>query len=487
MSVEWVLDDHVSGAGKAKSGDSPMCIKKPSIECLNARFLEEQKLLKSGKNMQSVNIVVETQSALQEQMLLAAYGEWDAIDIKTISNISPTNKQLKSATASTQVDMLLTTKSKCDSKADDPHEEDDCEDEDEDEDDDEDVDDEEDDDDDDDSCSDQSSTTSTSTSNNQRGEGGRVCDCCYCEVFGHGMPAVAPTSRNYNEMRERLRMRLSKRKAEKCEKNGATNAIAVENNIKPKENNEVEDKRDLEELINFINGTDNNVKDKKKKEKQKKKKEKKTDIKKEKENKPITNNSNSKTAETKNQKFDKSIDHSKEINGSNHCHQNNIKLKEQQPKHDHLVHDSKLNHEISLDLLNTNQMTHSVPNCNNSINGVTNGNTRNKNGNNKKKIKISNEKKEDNNSSQTAVDIQHQNLSVNHNKTNERLVCNGVIPHHKTNGNISNGSQQLSLSPERVDSDMRHIKAKQNKIHKNKKKNNSDETLSPGMSSLGFV
>jgi len=28
LSVEWVLDDHVSGAGKAKSGDSPMCIKK---------------------------------------------------------------------------------------------------------------------------------------------------------------------------------------------------------------------------------------------------------------------------------------------------------------------------------------------------------------------------------------------------------------------------------------------------------------------------
>ena len=314
FSVEWVLDDHVSGAGKGKSrsdsggsGDSPMCIKKPSIECLNARFLEEQKLLKSGKNMQSVNIEVETHSALQEQTLLAAYGEWDAIDIKTITNLPPPNKHLKSSTASTQVDLLLTSKSKNESpKIVETNDEDECDEDDDCDEEEEDVDDEEDEEEDDDSCSDQSSTTSTSTSNNQRGEGGRVCDCCYCEVFGHGMPAVAPTSRNYNEMRERLRMRLSKRKAEKCEKNSTQNGIAIENSCKSKDQIEKEDERDLEELINFINGTDANGKDKKKREKQKKKtKEKKVvdnkDVKigrLEKENKPITtttNNSNSKT------------------------------------------------------------------------------------------------------------------------------------------------------------------------------------------------
>ncbi|XP_031785346.1 uncharacterized protein LOC100114737 isoform X2 [Nasonia vitripennis] len=44
----------------------------------------------------------------------------------------------------------------------------------------------------------------------------RHCDCCYCEVFGHGVPSVAPVSRNYNEMRERLRQILSKKKAKVC-------------------------------------------------------------------------------------------------------------------------------------------------------------------------------------------------------------------------------------------------------------------------------
>ncbi|XP_058803780.1 mucin-4 [Phymastichus coffea] len=44
----------------------------------------------------------------------------------------------------------------------------------------------------------------------------RHCDCCYCEVFGHGVPSVAPVSRNYNEMRERLRQLLSKKKAKVC-------------------------------------------------------------------------------------------------------------------------------------------------------------------------------------------------------------------------------------------------------------------------------
>ncbi|XP_015791297.1 uncharacterized protein DDB_G0271670 [Tetranychus urticae] len=138
-----------------------------------------------------------------------------------------------------------------------------------------------DDDDDDESCSDQSSTTSTSTSNNQRVDGGRVCDCCYCEVFGHGMPAVAPTSRNYNEMRERLRSRLNKRKAERgrCENRSNVSAIG---NDKRKEVVGKEDNRDLEELLNYIEGTTNRDankpgKTKKKKEKQKKKKEKQKD------------------------------------------------------------------------------------------------------------------------------------------------------------------------------------------------------------------
>ncbi|KAF3852426.1 hypothetical protein F7725_005781, partial [Dissostichus mawsoni] len=61
-----------------------------------------------------------------------------------------------------------------------------------------------------DSCSEHSSSTSTSTNQKE----GKYCDCCYCEFFGHGGPPAAPTSRNYAEMREKLRLRLTKRKEE---------------------------------------------------------------------------------------------------------------------------------------------------------------------------------------------------------------------------------------------------------------------------------
>ena len=545
FSVEWVLDDHVSGAGKGKtrsdsggSGDSPMCIKKPSIECLNARFLEEQKLLKSGKNMQSVNIEVETHSALQEQTLLAAYGEWDAMDIKNITHLPPPNKHLKSSTASTQVDLLLTSKSKNDSpKVVEHNDEDECEDDEDCDDEEEDVDDEEDEEEDDDSCSDQSSTTSTSTSNNQRGEGGRVCDCCYCEVFGHGMPAVAPTSRNYNEMRERLRMRLSKRKAEKCEKSGAQNGIPIESNCKSKDQIEKQDERDLEELINFIEGTDTTVKDKKKREKPKKKsKEKKTvdskDVKTstarvEKENKPISNNSNSKTAEKinnnnnkSNHKSDhKSTDQQKDMtsnvnnNNSNHCHQNSItsktQLKEQHSSttkpSEGLIRRDSLNAKHCADpskppngiksdywLLDLDSIQSTPNHLNNSINGVSNGSAaknnakNNNNKNNKKKIKISNDKREDNHLNPNSV----HNIQNNH-KSNitEQIVCNGYIPHHKQNGTVvSNGLKQnnISSSPERVvDNELRHnIKQRQNTKRQTNRKKNTDEALSPGFPSI---
>ncbi|XP_023213677.1 uncharacterized protein LOC111616502 isoform X1 [Centruroides sculpturatus] len=109
----------------------------------------------------------------------------------------------------------------------------------------------------DDSCSEQSSSTSTS---NQRES--RVCDCCYCEVFGHGVPAVAPVSKNYPEMRERLRLRLSKRKAET---GGPT--TKSQDTIEP-----AVDNRALEELLNFINGNNNSPNKSKASKRQKKKK-----------------------------------------------------------------------------------------------------------------------------------------------------------------------------------------------------------------------
>lgn len=53
--------------------------------------------------------------------------------------------------------------------------------------------------------------------------GDKHCACCYCEVFGHGGPSVAPVSRNYPEMRERLRLLLSKKKrSHRAQQQGTT-------------------------------------------------------------------------------------------------------------------------------------------------------------------------------------------------------------------------------------------------------------------------
>lgn len=99
----------------------------------------------------------------------------------------------------------------------------------------------------------------------------RVCDCCYCEVFGHGVSPVAPTSRNYAEMRKRLRQRLSKkRRAEECDKScpddskddsstdkggGGTSTADQSLQVSNKSNARVVDQRNLDELLEFINGT----------------------------------------------------------------------------------------------------------------------------------------------------------------------------------------------------------------------------------------
>lgn len=501
FSVEWVLEDQYSGKGKP-NGDSPKCIKKPSIECLNARFLEEQKMLKSGKNMQSVNIATETQSALQEQLLLSAYGEWDSNDNqKSLYNYNSSSNSMGKELTPTQVDALLEFlnnkhgKNKTDIKTDIKtdlkqilidHEVD--EDVDEDEDDEDEVDDDDDDDDEDDSCSDdQSSTTSTSTSNNQRGEG-RVCDCCYCEVFGHGMPPVAPTSRNYNEMRERLRMRLSKRKAEKCEKNAAL--TVHETTIKSKDNDiKHEDQRDLEELINYIEGTGNSGDKKKKKEKTKKKKEKKKEdkkeeVKKEKEAKSIINY-NSKT----NKSSETFKDHKQMKDLNSHSNEENIDM-------------NNVKHESNTRLTNGFVESSSLLTVNGMhLNGkhsnkITNGN--NNNNNNKKKVKSNDKKDQEQNHAnhdktkqqQQVQQQQHQqqqnpSYTICHPKTVIlNNVHNGGVPlisNQKSNGNLIQNNKHLSHSPEIIMNETKNGKAKQNKLPKNKKKN-ADETLSPGNS-----
>ncbi|XP_021378384.1 protein FAM193A-like isoform X2 [Mizuhopecten yessoensis] len=115
-----------------------------------------------------------------------------------------------------------------------------------------------------DSCSEQSSTTSSS---NQKE--GKYCDCCYCEFFGHGNPPVAPTSKNYAEMRDRLRLRLkkkneakqdyhkdtcaNKREIPKLEPDACTSFVTTHHEDDSKDPMEL---KGLDELIRFINGTE---------------------------------------------------------------------------------------------------------------------------------------------------------------------------------------------------------------------------------------
>ncbi|XP_034543276.1 protein FAM193A isoform X8 [Notolabrus celidotus] len=96
-----------------------------------------------------------------------------------------------------------------------------------------------------DSCSEHSSSTSTSTNQKE----GKYCDCCYCEFFGHGGPPAAPTSRNYAEMREKLRLRLTKRKEEQPKREEHQPVIERDTGV--------EDHRRVEDLLQFINSADN--------------------------------------------------------------------------------------------------------------------------------------------------------------------------------------------------------------------------------------
>ncbi|XP_026827256.1 probable serine/threonine-protein kinase DDB_G0282963 isoform X6 [Ooceraea biroi] len=139
-----------------------------------------------------------------------------------------------------------------------------------------------------DSGSSQEDSCSTSSSA-QRDTNTRHCDCCYCEVFGHGMPPVAPVSRNYKETRERLRQLLTKKKARKCkaadcsppkspsesstpntnlESKVMTNSIPRSNTpilTTPTVQHDQRDQRDLEELLEFIEGNQSGKKDNNKK------------------------------------------------------------------------------------------------------------------------------------------------------------------------------------------------------------------------------
>ncbi|KAJ8015406.1 hypothetical protein DPEC_G00025790 [Dallia pectoralis] len=89
-----------------------------------------------------------------------------------------------------------------------------------------------------------SERSSCASSTNQKD--GKYCDCCYCEFFGHNAPPAAPTSRNYAEIREKLRSRLTRRK-EECLPQRQDSDPAVSTSI---------DHRDVDELLDFINSSE---------------------------------------------------------------------------------------------------------------------------------------------------------------------------------------------------------------------------------------
>ncbi|BFZ01412.1 hypothetical protein BsWGS_04451 [Bradybaena similaris] len=101
----------------------------------------------------------------------------------------------------------------------------------------------------DDSCSEKSSGTSTS---NQKE--GKYCDCCYCEFFGHNNTQVPRVSTNYIEMKDRLRKKLKKRQSENKHKQEVPNDGFTQEGSK--EELDPLEKRGLDGLLSFINGTD---------------------------------------------------------------------------------------------------------------------------------------------------------------------------------------------------------------------------------------
>jgi len=102
----------------------------------------------------------------------------------------------------------------------------------------------------DDSCSEKSSSNSTS---NQKE--GKYCDCCYCEFFGHNNAQSAKTSTNYAEMKDRLRKKLKKRNESK-HKGGSPKNVIEDNEDEEESKKDPLEKKGLEGLLSFINGTD---------------------------------------------------------------------------------------------------------------------------------------------------------------------------------------------------------------------------------------
>ncbi|PIK61929.1 hypothetical protein BSL78_01154, partial [Apostichopus japonicus] len=94
---------------------------------------------------------------------------------------------------------------------------------------------------------------SSSTTSSSRERDSKHCGCCYCEVFGHGGPALAPMSRNYPEMRERLRLKLRERQQHPKDESPSHTHSPVSMD-QPRNPSIPLNKENLEALVSYING-----------------------------------------------------------------------------------------------------------------------------------------------------------------------------------------------------------------------------------------
>ncbi|XP_076812831.1 uncharacterized protein LOC143459517 isoform X1 [Clavelina lepadiformis] len=130
--------------------------------------------------------------------------------------------------------------------------------------------------------------TGANSSNGTNSNGGasnncKYCNCCYCEFFGNGGPPPAPTSKNYPEMRDRLRKKLhtNKLKSHDDDSKGESDSASQERHPRPRVSQEPNffpiytAQPSVEELLSFIEGNTGDDRGKKssKKSRQKQKKD----------------------------------------------------------------------------------------------------------------------------------------------------------------------------------------------------------------------
>nr|CAB3244412.1 protein FAM193A [Phallusia mammillata] len=124
-------------------------------------------------------------------------------------------------------------------------------------------------------------TNTAGGNNSSNGSSCKYCNCCYCEFFGNGGPPQAPTSKNFHEIRERLRRKLNTSKVKECEAHIEATELLVQESQSPASHSPdsnralSESQPTVEELLSFIEGkaADDRSKKSAKRARQKQKKE----------------------------------------------------------------------------------------------------------------------------------------------------------------------------------------------------------------------